>query len=199
MDLFDPTGQILRGAVVPDDVVGRLESSLSVDLRGDDGLGLGDCFGVPRQQPRQLPLGWAVDDEDPVEALPAAALHQQGYDVDLVWTVGSQGPGGEFGAYGGVQDLLEQTPLRRVGENDLSQPAPVEPAGSIQDSRTEGRRDPVQGRLPGFDDVPRDLVRVDDDGAARSEQVGDRRLPAGDTARESDREGPAAWRFSAVH
>ncbi len=198
MDLVDPTRQVLGSAVIPDHVVGRLESSLTVDLRGDDGLGLLDCFGVPLQQPRELPVGRAVDDEDPVEALPAAALHQQGNDVDLVWTVRSQGPGGEFGAYGGVQDLLEQTPLCRVGENDLPQAAPVEPAGNVQDARTDCGRDPVQGRLAGLDDVPRDLVRVDDDGAARSEQVGDSRLPAGDTARESDREGPAAWRFSAV-
>ena len=71
-----------------------------------------------------------------------------------------------------MRDRLEIKPGLVVGERRLGQRAPRESSVGIEDAFAESFDELLQRRLPGLYDGSRDLVGVDDDGAARGKQLG---------------------------
>lgn len=140
---------------------------------------------VPVHEALQLDLLIAGHYEQAGVASVASRLHHQGCgDHCQFMTDCRQGcnPAQGFGDDRRVGQRLEVAPGSLIGKDDRAQGGPVQAAIGLQQLAAEAGGDGFEGRLAWGDDIPGDLVGVDDRDASLAQQRLDRRLAAGDVA-----------------
>ncbi len=69
-----------------------------------------------------------------------------------------------------------------IGEHSLPNEIAPEPPFLVENFRTENPRNLGQGRLPGLDNSPREIIGIDDRNASRLKQPRANRFPHADPA-----------------
>ena len=93
--------------------------------------------------------------------------------------------------YAGMHDGVQPCARRRVREDDVPEPLPVQAAVLGQDPGTESRHHVAVGRAARRHDLVRDPVQVEGGEAGRGQPPEDARLPAGDPPGQADPQGQA--------
>ena len=176
--------QGLRVAGVGNHVVGARQARLARGLGGEDGVRLGRRAVVARHQALALQGLGGIDQEHPVLAPVAVALHQQG---DHQQQVGALGLCREFAharVDGRVHQGLQVAALSRIREHPAAQGAPVQAAVGGEDVGAEASCQRLQQRLARLHQLARHQVGVDHRYPQGGEVVGGGALAAGDAAGE---------------
>ncbi len=192
--------EVVEVAAVVEDVVGDLAALGVGGLGGDPGPGvrLGEAAGHETLHPQLLRR---LHDDDDVELAGAVAARperlREQRDVvhdDRVRSGRRQQLGGAL-PHQRVDDRLERLPALRVREHDRGQGGAVERPVGGQHLGAELLHDRGQARCARLDDLARDRVGVDDDGAEGGQPLSDRALPRPDAPGQRDAgHGPRSGR-----
>lgn len=130
------------------------------------------------------------DDHDLVHALVGSRFEQEGDFVYHHRMRRAHGdPAGETLLLPGdarMDDMFKFSEFSAVVEDDVAECLAVDRPVGLQDALAEHLHDFAPSRLPRPDDVPGELIGIDNDGAAALEHLGDSALPGRDSAGQAN-------------
>ena len=132
------------------------------------------------------------DDDDRIYSFVYAGFEQQRHIVNHhgvgVFSGGLSHQSGLFALDAGVNDPFKAAQLGSISKDDCTQGLAIDGVIGGEYSLTERVHDSSPCRFAGSDDVPCQLVSIDDDGAALLEHLGDGAFAGGDAACEADQQ-----------
>ena len=155
-----------------------------------------DCFSAGKtvSSLESCNLCFAVggDDDDGIYSLVYAGFEQQRHIVNHhgvgVFSGGLSRQSGLFALDAGVDDLLKAAQFGVVSEDNGAERSAVDGAIRVEGGFTESTHDLSPRCLAWFDDIPRKLIGIDDDGAALLEHFRHGAFASGDAACEADQQ-----------
>jgi hypothetical protein len=140
-----------------------------------------------------------MDDDDSIEMPGVPCLDRQGglddEDADAAFAREPADRPGLVGQDEGVDEPVQETAGRRIGEDERAQSGPVDRPVRAKDGRAEAGDDPLPGRPSGAHQGVGRLVGGIDERPFGGEQAGDDGFSAGDPSGQGDPEDPiSSWR-----
>ncbi len=167
---------MLAGSGVVDDIVteGTLLVERHLGLNAPARLVLGQAIAL--DQAPELGRQIDPDQDDALDSLGARGLEEQRNIEDEQARLAAVGLHRQAHALPDrrMRDRIQPLPRTRIGKDDGSELAPIEPAVVEQHVGTEGVTNLLEGGLAGFDDVARQLIGIDHLCAQVPEHPGDR-------------------------
>ena len=178
--------QVSKASRIGEDVVCCRQPFRTVCLRRHHSARLFRVDRVAGLKSFQLRAFRGVDDQNAVDQVAQAVLHQQRHHEDLVRPRRLLRPTAEFGADGRMEDVLKQLSLRGICENVLALATSIEMPGRIQYPGSKQGHDSCKSGLARLHQLPGDHIGIDDWNAKVGELVGHGGFAAGNATRQPD-------------
>lgn len=170
-------------------------------LTANSSESLGPGEAVPLSQSSDLGFAISCHDDCLVHPLIDTGFEEQrdivNYDGIRIALGRLSGESGLHLGYTRVDDLFQLSTLCSVMKHDLPEDLPVDRAVGVQDGLSESTHDVPPCRFAWLDNLTRQFIGIDHDGAAFLEHLRHGAFPSGDASRESDQDH--SWQSLSCH